>query len=32
MNNKENQEDSPDEERLSWHPAFFEAIQMELEE
>jgi len=24
--------DSPDEERIAWHPAFFEAIQMELEE
>jgi hypothetical protein len=28
----ENQENTPDEERISWHPAFFEAIQMELEE
>jgi len=26
------QPDLPDEERIAWHPAFFEAIQMELEE
>ena len=33
MNNEKDQgEDSPEKERLSWHPAFFEAIQMELEE
>jgi hypothetical protein len=32
MSEKENQENSADEERISWHPAFFEAIQMELEE
>jgi hypothetical protein len=32
MSEKENQESAPDEERISWHPAFFEAIKMELEE
>jgi hypothetical protein len=30
MSDKENQEKSQEEERISWHPAFFEAIQMEL--
>jgi len=34
MNDEKNQKkpDSQDEERIAWHPAFFEAIQMELEE
>jgi hypothetical protein len=32
MSDKESQENSAEEERISWHPAFFEAIQMELEE
>jgi hypothetical protein len=32
MSEKENQESAVDEERISWHPAFFEAIKMELEE
>jgi hypothetical protein len=32
MSEKETQENSANEERISWHPAFFEAIQMELEE
>jgi hypothetical protein len=32
MSDKEYQDNSADEERISWHPAFFEAIQMELDE
>jgi hypothetical protein len=29
MSDKESQENSAEEERISWHPAFFEAIQKE---
>jgi len=34
MSDEEDQKqpDSQDEERIAWHPAFYEAIQMELEE
>jgi hypothetical protein len=32
MLDTENQENSPEDDRISWHPAFFEAIQMELDE
>jgi predicted transposase YdaD len=31
-NEKQNTTETPDSERIAWHPAFFEAIQMELEQ
>jgi hypothetical protein len=32
MVNMENQENSQEDDRIAWHPAFFEALQMELDE
>jgi hypothetical protein len=32
MRDNNNQDDLEEDERISWHPAFFEAIQMELDE
>jgi hypothetical protein len=32
MSNEENPESPQDKERIHWHPAFVEAIQMELDE